>query len=287
MRVGLIGLGLLGSAIGDRLRGAGFQTWGHDTGRAQRAEFAAAGGSREEPARIFAECSRIVLALPTSEIAAEVLGAHGGSLRSGAVVIDCTTGVPSEGESMGAALAAHGAGYLDATVGGSSKVVRSGEAIAMVGGAREHFDACAPVFDSFCRRAFLLGPCGAGARMKLVFNLALGLHRAVLAEALGVAAGMGLDEAVALEVLRSGVAKSAAMDVKGAKMLARDFEPEARLAQHHKDVRIMLEEGRRTGASLPLTELHDRILSECEANGWGALDNSAVRLAFDPQKKAE
>jgi 3-hydroxyisobutyrate dehydrogenase-like beta-hydroxyacid dehydrogenase len=70
------------------------------------------------------------------------------------------------------------------------------------------------------------------------------------------------------------------MDVKGAKMLARDFAPEARLAQHLKDVRLILEHGRKAGARVPLSELHEKLLNEAMERGWGALDNSVVIELF-------
>ena len=97
--------------------------------------------------------------------------------------------------------------------------------------------------------------------MKLALNIAIGLHRAVLAESLAFAENNGIDPALALAILKAGPAYSRAMDVKGAKMLARDFTPEARLAQHLKDVRLILETGRRTGSRLPLSAVHEALLA--------------------------
>jgi 3-hydroxyisobutyrate dehydrogenase-like beta-hydroxyacid dehydrogenase len=116
--------------------------------------------------------------------------------------------------------------------------------------------------------------------MKLTTNLALGLHRAVLAEALAFAEAQGLDPALALAVLRESSSYSRAMDLKGRKMLERDFTPQARLSQHLKDVRLMLEAGAETGARLPLSELHRQLLEQAEAAGLGALDNSAIIEVF-------
>lgn len=117
--------------------------------------------------------------------------------------------------------------------------------------------------------------------MKLVLNLALGLNRAVLAEALAFASRSGLAAEQALEVLRAGPAYSAVMGDKGRKMLEGDFEPEARLSQHLKDVRLILDSGRRCGAKLPLSEAHARLLEEAEAAGFGGADNSAILKIYD------
>jgi 3-hydroxyisobutyrate dehydrogenase-like beta-hydroxyacid dehydrogenase len=116
--------------------------------------------------------------------------------------------------------------------------------------------------------------------MKLVLNLVLGLNRAVLAEGLCYAAAAGVDPAAALEILKAGPAYSRVMDTKGQKMLAGDFTAEARLSQHLKDVRLILESGARAGASLPLSSVHRALLEKAEAAGFGAADNSAVIKAF-------
>jgi 2-hydroxy-3-oxopropionate reductase len=120
--------------------------------------------------------------------------------------------------------------------------------------------------------------------MKLVVNLVLGLNRAVLAEGLSLARACGLDLAATLQVLRAGAAYSRVMDTKGHKMIAEEFQPQARLSQHLKDVRLILTEAERVGAVVPLSRLHRALLEEVEAGGWGEEDNSAVIRAFSPQR---
>jgi 3-hydroxyisobutyrate dehydrogenase-like beta-hydroxyacid dehydrogenase len=153
--------------------------------------------------------------------------------------------------------------------------------VLLVGGARSAFDACADLFTALSERAFPLGVCGNGAKMKLVVNLVLGLHRAVLAEGRALAERLALDPATTLEVLRCGAAASRVMEAKGEKMLRRDFTPQARLAQHLKDVRLILSAGARVDARLPLTEVHRQLLTRLDEAGLGPLDNSAIRQAFD------
>jgi 3-hydroxyisobutyrate dehydrogenase-like beta-hydroxyacid dehydrogenase len=112
--------------------------------------------------------------------------------------------------------------------------------------------------------------------MKLVTNLVLGLNRAALAEGLVYAASQGISPSAALEVLRGSPAYSRQMDTKGSKMLASDYTVQARLTQHLKDVRLILETAAQSGLSLTLTAAHQQLLERAEILGFGAADNSAV-----------
>ncbi|MDE3166490.1 MAG: NAD(P)-dependent oxidoreductase [Acidobacteriota bacterium] len=270
--IGLIGVGLLGSAMADRLSAAGYKVMGYDiVPERQRG----AKSSQE----VADACGTIFLSLPTSNVVRQVIAQI--KLKRGTVVIDTTTGEPGEMAEMGRQLAAQGVEYLDATVLGSSRVVRGGGATVMAGGRKEVFDAAAPLFGTFANHTFYIGTYGAGARMKLVANLALGLHRAVLAEALGFAEACEISPTLALEVLKSGAAYSRAMDDKGEKMLHHDFTPEARLSQHLKDVRLILGMAAEKKAKTPLSEVHRRLLEELEAAGYGNVDNSAIIMAYE------
>jgi len=279
--VGLVGLGLLGSALARRLSQAGFPVVGFDIAPERRDALAGTIAVANEVAEV-ASCHRIFLSLPTSREVAAVLAALEPTLRQGVVIIDTTTGDPKTVEPLGRQLDALGVGYLDATISGSSADVERGEAIAMVGGPADVVARAAQLLSAVVRRWHHVGGWGDGTRLKLVTNLALGLHRAVLAEALGLAAAMGLDLAATLAVLRDSAAYSRVMDTKGDKMVRGDFAPQARLSQHLKDVRLILAEGERTGARLPLSELHRQLLEAVEALGLGDRDNSAILRAFLP-----
>ncbi len=286
--VGMIGLGLLGSALVERLLAAGYQVVGHDVDDARRQALAGMGGKPvDDAAEVFARCELVLLSLPNSDVVANVLSVAANAIRPDTLVIDTTTGDPQAAESMGRQLAARGVRYLDATVAGSSEQARQGEVLVMVGGQEADFTAASAVLATFAADAFHVGPWGAGSRMKLVVNLVLGLNRAVLAEGLTLAEALGLDPRRALELLQASAAYSKVMDIKGQKMLARDFQPQARLSQHLKDVRLILEAGGRTGAALPLSSLHRQLLERAEAAGWGDSDNSAVIEVFrGGQKKS-
>lgn len=270
--IGLIGVGLLGSAIATRLTAAGYRVLGYDLVPERRLGAASA----QEVAR---QCRTIVLCLPTSDVAAQVLGSL--QLTKGTAIIDATTGEPEAMAAMGAKLAKGGVDYLDATVLGSSRVVRNGGAVVMVGGRREVFDAAVPLFRTFAARSFYLGSYGAGARMKLVANLALGLHRAALAESLAFAHVCGVSPVDALEVLKAGAAYSRVMDDKGEKMLNHDFTVEAKLSQHLKDVRLILAAAAAKGGKTPLSEVHRQLLEKLVAAGYGEVDNSAIVMAYE------
>ncbi len=281
-RVGIIGLGLVGSALAERFLACGFDVCGHDIDLEKTAAlFKIGGGPLASAVDVVRQCERVVLSLPTSDIAAQVLEEIAGEL-AGKLVLDTTTGEPEMMARLGTWLTDHGAEYLDATIAGSSTQVRRGEVVVMLGGSAEAAARCEDLLRTFAVEWFHLGPVGSGARMKLVVNLVLGLNRAVLAEGLAFAKSCGIDPATALEVLQSGPAFSRVMETKGPKMLAGEFSPEARLAQHHKDVKLILESGQRMGARLPLSQLHEKLLAELIDAGRGDLDNCAIVRAFSP-----
>jgi 3-hydroxyisobutyrate dehydrogenase-like beta-hydroxyacid dehydrogenase len=280
--VGLIGLGLLGSALAERLLASGFDVLGFDTSAERCREFQKLGGSLAASAgEVAGRANRLLLSLPTSEIASQVVAEILPQLPSGAIVVDTTTGEPEQMIALAESLSRAGVNYLDATVGGSSQQARERDVIAIVGGEATTVDACRDLLETFARDTFHVGPVGSGARMKLVVNLVLGLNRAVLAEGLSFARASGFDPNDALQILAAGPAYSRAMDMKGRKMLDEEFAPQARLSQHLKDVRLILAAGTSSGAKLPLSEVHRKLLETAESAGYGDADNSAVIKAYD------
>lgn len=277
--IGLIGLGLLGSALAERMLRAGFQVAGFDLEETRCAEHVARGG-RAALIREIAVQPTIVLCLPDSQVVANVVDQLLPLLSANTLMIDATTGDPDDTAALAARLQSQHIAYIDATVGGSSQQVREGSSIVMAGGAAEPIAAAKDVLDSWGRQWFHVGPPSSGARMKLVLNLALGLQRAVLAEALALATASGIDPAVALQILRAGPAFAACMETKGPKMLAADFTPQARLAQHYKDVGLIQALAARSGAEVPLSNTHAEILQRAIALGWGDADNSAILCAY-------
>jgi 3-hydroxyisobutyrate dehydrogenase-like beta-hydroxyacid dehydrogenase len=283
-KVGMIGLGLMGTALAERLLEAGYAVWVHNRTR-EKADRLVARGARwaENP---LAVCDRVLISLYTTDTVEEVLGQLDGGLRPGQILIDTTTGEPEQTVRLGARLAVRGVHYLDAPISGSSEQTRRGEATAIVGGPQEAFAACRDLFDCCVQKTIYAGPCGSGSRMKLVSNLVLGLNRAALAEGLVFAHDLGIDLDAALQVLVGSMAYSRIMDTKGRKMIEGDFRTQARLSQHLKDIRLILDAAAAAGQELPLTETHRRLLEAAEAAGFGDADNSAIIRAFE-RKSAE
>lgn len=261
---GIIGMGLMGSAF-MAMTGAA-RGWDIDPARCVAATTAT---------QVFEKSEAVLLCLPHSGVVRDVLA--NARLRPGLILIDTSTGDPAEMQALGAELAARGVHYLDATISGSSAQILKRDVLVMAGGDETVFERCRPLFARVSHEAVHVGPCGSGARMKLVTNLVLGLNRAALAEGLVFAEHLHLDPTRALDVMRRSMAYSRIMDTKGEKMVSGDFTPQARLSQHLKDVRLMLQA---SPVPLPLSETHRQLLETAEHLGFGDADNSAVIRAY-------
>ena len=274
LRVGVIGLGLMGTAIVDRLLESQFVPYVWNRTR-EKAEPLVERGAvwSDNP---IADCDRVIVSLYSSEVVDSVLQCLKNSLRDGQIVIDTTTGDPDQSVIWEQRLAALGVSYLDSPISGSSEQTRRGDATVIVSGQQKAFDACHDLWPVLGKNVFYVGSSGNAAKMKLVSNLVLRLNRAALAEGLVFAESIGIDPTDALEVLRGSAAYSRQMDTKGRKMIDGDFTTQAKLSQHLKDVRLMLNAASVVGLNLPLADTHRRLLERAEVLGLGELDNSAV-----------
>lgn len=282
-KVGLIGVGLLGSALAERMQGAGFVVSGFDRDWAYYDQLAqthppprATVVKTASPHQLAVEHDTLVLCLPDSSVVKSVVDVIGSDLRPGMLLIDATTGDPDLAVEIAERLAKRQVGYIDATIAGSSEQARRGEAVVVVGGSGENVARAETLLKSWSNQRFHVGGAGSGQRLKLVINLILGLNRAVLAEGLNLARAAGIDPTAALEVLKATPAYSRVMDTKGSKMIARDFSTQAKLAQHRKDVGLIRELGRKCEAATPLSDLHEELLKAAVEMGLADADNSAV-----------
>lgn len=274
--IGLVGAGLIGTSLAERLLAAGFDVLVWDRDAARVAAVVTLGAEAASGAAMIRErCPRIFFSLPDSNAVTSVL-AEMDDLPQGSIVLDTSTGDPTVAAQLGASLAGRGVVYLDATISGSSEQLRRGEALCMVGGNGAAFARCSDLFAALGGPSLHVGASGDGARMKLITNLVLGLNRAALAEGVALAEAMGIDLARTLAVLRASAAYSRIMDTKGEKMIRGDFTPQARLSQHLKDVRLILQSGADAGLPLALSETHRQLLERAEEAQLGALDNSAI-----------
>jgi len=278
--LGLIGLGLVGSALFERFEAAGFQVCGYDIDDAALGTLRKKGlRTCDSPREVAERARRILLSLPNSDIVDLVVEGPDG-IREGAhsknILIDTTTADPVKSTALSSRLRAEDIHFLDATILGSSQQVRDGEVLITAGGDPDILDGCSDIFSAFARKTFHLGPNGKGAEAKLILNLVLGLNRLVLAEGLVLGQKAGVDLDVLLDILKEGSTYSRVMDLKGDKMIQGDFTTQARLAQHLKDVDLILDLGTRTDTPLPLSTLHAQLLRSGVASGFGEEDNSAV-----------
>ena len=278
--VGLIGLGLVGTAVAEVLLSRHFEIVGFDIDAARCTNLRAIGGRvAASPQEIAQAVPRVVLSLPDTNVVREVVEGPNGLVKAEKPprhIIDTTTGDPKETIRLAQRLEQRGICLLDATISGSSDQVRNREAVFMVGGDKTAFDRCTDILAALSEEVFYLGPSGSGSKAKLASNLVLGLNRLVLAEGLVFAERLGLDLEGFLELLKVSPAYSVAMDIKGKKMVRQDFTPQSRIRQHHKDVSLILKYARQAGQELPLSRVHRDILEKAMAAGEGDLDNAAV-----------
>ena len=275
--VGLIGVGLLGSAIAERFLQEGVSVVGFDADPARMDGLAALGGTASsEVAHVFTQCDVVFLSLPTSRVVRELVDNIAGAIPANSTIVDTTTGSPEEVVEIGHELAKRSVHYIEANVAGSSEQLRSGAGVLFTGGDEAIVRKHELLLSKILKKHFYVGLVGNASRFKLVHNLMLGLHRAVLAEGLNFAEALGFDPKTALEILQQTPAASRVMQTKGAKILERDYAAQARLSQHLEDVRLILEESRRADALVPLSELHQSLLEQAEQLGFGSADNNAV-----------
>jgi len=287
--VALVGLGLVGTALGQRMRQAGLAVLGHDRRPEACTAWRAAGGEVVASLRELGErCRCAVLAVFDTTGVLEVVegprdrspaghGAEslldGGTLRA---VIDCSTGDPEALQALAARLAARGVALLEAPLSGSSQQIAEGAATMLLGGDAAAVAAHDTLLDVLSPRRIHVGGAGMGARAKLATNLVLGLNRAVLAEGLVFAERLGIAPATFLELVLATPARSDAALAKGRQMVDGDFAPRSRIHQHLKDVQLMLQGAATAGQRLPFSETHAALLRAAVASGDGDLDNAAI-----------
>jgi 3-hydroxyisobutyrate dehydrogenase-like beta-hydroxyacid dehydrogenase len=278
--VGLVGLGLLGQALASRLMSCRYEVAGFDVDAEKNAAFEQAGGqacaSAAEVAKI---CDPLVLAVFSTDqvervVEHEFLPTLGEAC--GKIVLCASTCDPDRIAALAERVEARGLHLVETPVSGSSGQVARGEGLGLIGGDGRMVRKLESVLRALFPVYFHVGKVGDGGRTKLAINLILGLNRLALAEGIVLAQRLGLDPAAFLEVARKSACHSQVMDVKGDRMVRGEFTPVGRIAQHLKDVQLILEQATRAGQALPLTAVHADVLAACIRNGQADLDNSSV-----------
>jgi 3-hydroxyisobutyrate dehydrogenase-like beta-hydroxyacid dehydrogenase len=279
--IGLVGLGLMGTAMSSRLLKAGYAVHGFDIDEGRRREHLERGGTiANDVAEVASRCATVILSLPDAGISrAACLGKAGiveGS-RSDTVVADTTTTRPDDAMALGEELTRHGVQFLDVGVSGNSARVQEGDALAVVGGAADRVPFLLAALEAFCSKVVVAGDIGDGMRAKLTINHVLTLNRFALAEGLVFAEKLGMQPHLALDVLNQSAAYSTAMEMWGRRMVEEDYEPPAsRVRGGNKDLQLILQLGKETGAPTFALGQVDNVVRAMLANGLGDYDNAVL-----------
>lgn len=276
--VAIVGLGLVGSALAQRLLAAGFGVSGFDLREEARAALAAQGGRPVGSLYELSGNACVLLAVFNTGDVLAVLEGPGGLLSTPglATVIDCSTGDPDALQALAARLKARGVSFIEAPLSGSSRQIAAGEATLLLGGEAEAITHNEAVLAAIAGKRMHVGGAGMGARAKLATNLVLGLNRAVLAEGMVFAESMGISPEQFLALVLASPASSGAAQAKGQMMVSGDFTPQSRIRQHLKDVRLMVDTAAASGLSLPLSQAHAALMQAAVEAGDGDLDNAAI-----------
>lgn len=274
--IGVIGLGLMGSALSARLVDAGAAAIGFDVDaakndalKARGAEFAAFA------ADVAARCRTIVIAVyDSAEVKALLPDIANAKMPP--LVICTTTCAPGEITAIAEFAARSQLAFIEAPISGTSAEVRAGTATALVAGDADIIAAAAETLDILCPQRINVGAIGNASRTKLAINLILQNNRAALAEGIAFAESLGLDGASFLATARQSAAYSKVMDSKGQKVLARDFSPQSHIAQTLKDAELILCEAGRHGLPLPMTAAQTDLLRAAIALEGPDSDSAAV-----------
>jgi len=282
--IGIVGLGLLGSAVAARLRGGGHDVVGHDVVAEKVRALEALGGQAAPSAEAVAWAAEAVCVVLPSLAAVEdvVLGPRGLAVagRAGQTIIQMSTISPTLTERLAREVGAKGLAFLDCPISGTSGMVARGDGIIFVGGEQRVFDRWRPVLEAVLPRAIYVGRPGQAMTLKLVANLLVALNSAAAAEALLMARRAGLDLELVLDVLTRSAATSRMLEVRGPLMARQEFPPQMKLDLFMKDLHLIQEAARGVGAPLPLTDVAERLYAAALDAGHAGEDLAVVITAL-------
>lgn len=291
MKVGFIGLGIMGKPMSRNLIKAGHQVVVYDIVPESVAAMAASGAAAGKSAKDVAAHSDITITMVPDgpEVEAAVLGPEGAleGAKPGAIFVDMSSISPIVAQKIGAACAAKGIEFLDAPVSGGEPKAIDGTLAIMVGGKQEVFDKVLPLFQAMGSSATLTGPVGAGNVTKLANQMIVAVNIAAMGEALVLATKAGLDPEVVFNAVKGGLAGSAVLNAKAPMVIARNFKPGFRIRLHQKDLRNALLVAESMKVSLPFTSLAQQVLMALMNSGRGDLDHSAIATFVEDMAKVE
>lgn len=284
MKIGFIGLGIMGAPMAGHLAQAGHVLFVNSRSGLPQSlvEFPV---TVCDKARQVAELADvIILMLPDTPDVEEVLfGAHGvaeAELR-GKVVVDMSSISPIETKQFALQIEQLGGHYLDAPVSGGEVGAKAASLSIMVGGPQDVFEQLLPIFQLMGKNITRIGENGDGQTAKVANQIIVALTIEAVGEALLFAARAGADPAKVRQALLGGFASSKILEVHGDRMVKRTFDPGFRISLHQKDLNLALSSAQKMALALPATALAQQLLSSCIAQGGAAWDHSAMVRALE------
>lgn len=285
MKIGFIGLGIMGKPMSKNLIKAGYELVVCNRSKDSVEELAGLGAiAAENPAEVASQCSVIITMLPNSPQVREVCLGENGIIETaaeGTVVIDMSSIDPVESKAIGAELNKKGVELMDAPVSGGEPKAIDGTISVMVGGTKENFDKFYDLLMAMAGSVVYVGSLGSGNVAKLANQVIVALNIAAVSEALTLAVKNGADPELVYKAIRGGLAGSTVLDAKVPMMLAHDFKPGFRIELHIKDLNNALNAGHATNTALPLTSQVMEIMQALKADGNEKDDHSAILKYYE------
>ncbi len=284
MKVGFIGLGIMGRPMAGHLLAGGHELAAYDI-KPVAQDILDAGGVACASAKAVAEQSDVIVVMvpDTPHVEAALFAADGVAegLSAGKTVIDMSSISPIATKVFAEKIKALGCEYLDAPVSGGEVGAKNATLTIMVGGTEESFARVKPLFELMGKNITLVGGNGDGQTAKVANQIIVALNIEAVGEALLFASKAGADPAKVREALMGGFASSKILEVHGERMVKRTFNPGFRIALHQKDLNLALESARSLKMALPSTALAQQLFNTCAAHGGAAWDHSAMVKALE------
>lgn len=291
MKIGFIGLGIMGKPMSKNLLKAGYELVVMDRNEAAVGEVVAAGAkSAATPKEVAAQADIIITMLPNSPHVKEVVLGENGIIegaKAGTIVIDNSSIAPLVAREVAAKLAEQGIEMLDAPVSGGEPKAIDGTLSIMVGGKKEVFDQCYPILKAMAGSVVLTGDVGAGNVTKLANQIVVALNIAAMSEALVLASKAGVEPELVYQAIRGGLAGSTVLDAKAPLVMDRKFNPGFRINLHIKDLNNVLETSHEVGVPLPLTAAVMEMMQALKVDGMGDLDHGALVRYYEKMANVE
>lgn len=282
MKIGLIGLGIMGKPMAKNLLKAGYELWVNNRSQGPMEELAACGAHAATRKELAENAEVIITMLPNGPQVREViLGDVIKDMRPGQIFIDCSSISPVVSKEIAAALAEKGVEMLDAPVSGGEPKAIDGTLSFMVGGKQAVFDCCKDILGAMGASVTRCGEVGAGNTTKLANQIIVACNIQAVAEAFTLAQKAGVDPEVVYKAIRGGLAGSTVLDAKGPMMIAGNDKPGFKIDLHIKDLNNALDCAHTVGAPVPMTAAVQEILQWLHNNDCGENDHSAIAKYYE------